>query len=629
MDDYIGINDYLTASAVKYGPKTAIKDDTGELTYCRFKEKVNALAGFLDKIGICKGDKIAIYLDNSTDFILSIFSIFKVLGIFIPLPYDDPKKRIKTIIDNCQPKLIITKREKSVLQLVDPSHTPFIIYTDDDSGPGKGETGNIEENKEGVTCYRLQDCIVDSRDFPHEKSDPNSIAYIIYTSGTTGEPKGVAIRHESIVNYNNETTRIFCFDHTTRVLCASPFHFDGSFGSIFCTIKVGGTIIILNRKRFLPRIFLEKLISDKITHWSGTPSLFKVLTEELIKIELTTPLKLKTVGLGGERCPGSFIKQFKEALPHTRIFNRYGPTETTVVVCSHEITGENIHNNSNVPIGKPQKNVTFFAFNPADQLIRPGETGELYIGGIQVMEKYWNDPQLTGKVLIKNKVPGEVLFKTGDLVTMDREGSYIFLDRVDNMINKYGNRIYLSEIENTIAELECVKDNACLGIRPTDTDIHQIAAFIVLIKDMQEAELRKILKAKLPAAMIPHAILFIDAIPYMSNGKVDREGLKRLYPSSKKTNRIDTGSNHHFQYLSDLIDNLVPCGDVQLDENVNIVDALGFDSMMLLRLVMDIENLYHIRFTREEIDLQNFVTIGSITELLKQKGILPEKDRKN
>ena len=556
------------------------------------------------------------------DFAMAIFASFKKSCIYVPLPYHDPRERIREMLNNCQPKVIVTDKPEELYPLLDPHDTECVVTT---GQPGKS-AGPGSHPGSAIRFYSLAECLAERKVIANPTQDPKSLAYIIYTSGSTGRPKGVTVRHESLMNYVREAVIEFGFDRDTRAMSESPYHFDGSFSALYGPMYVGGTNVIFNNRLMLPREFVNELVNHKVTHLSCVPSFFNVMADNIAG-ETIPYIRLKTVALGGEDCQAGYIRKFKRVFPQTKIFNQYGPTETTDVICGFEIGLEFIEQNSKVPIGKPYKNVAMYAFNENNHLIEPGEIGELYIGGVQVMEGYWQDPQLTLEKLITGKIEGQLLFKTNDLVTLNPDGDYIFIDRKDNMINKYGNRIYLSEIENGLSGLEPVKDVVCMYIQ--EQAISDIAAFVVLKENLSEEALRNLLKKKLPDFMIPNAIKFLEAIPYMTNGKVDREQLKQLYLRSRKAPAVNTHTARYFQALTGLIDGLVPGREVELDETVNIVDALGFDSMMLLRLIMDIETLYRIQFTREEIDLENFVTIGGIVALLKQKGILMENEKKN
>lgn len=516
-------NDYLYQSSLRYPEKTAIKDKNGTITYSELESKANTFGLFLQKLGIQKGDRVAVYLDNSIEFIISIFAILKNAGMFVPLPYKAPAERIFTIVNDCAPKFVVTTSHLiDILRNVnDNGYVEHVVTTD---GTGAITADDVEK-KLPFSVHRWSDFITEETSYFNENDSAKNLAYIIYTSGSTGKPKGVAIRHESLMNYTVSTIDSFGFTADTNNLCMSPFYFDGSLGSIFCTLLSGGCLTIYNPEIIVPRLFIKKLIEDRITHFGCTPGLFTTLVQNLTQ-EKAGLLSLKTVGLGGETCPKKYIKSLLEMVPNIRIFNRYGPTETTVIVSGYEITEKDVLDDKDVPIGKPLPNVYFYAFTPENKLIEPGETGELYVGGVQVMEGYWNDPELTSQVLRNDIIEGQTLYKTGDLVTCDAEGNYVFVARADDMVKRYGYRIYLSEIEKSLRELSCTEDCAVIPVKKNETT--EIAAFVV-VKDkaVDEYVIKKKLLDKIPQYMIPDMIRIIDEIPYTSIGKTDKKLLSQ------------------------------------------------------------------------------------------------------
>ncbi len=518
--DFESFNAVLRSNADRIGHKPAIKELADSITYQDLYNHVKQLSFFFKKKGLQEGDIVAIYLDNSINFIISIFATFSLSCIYVPLPYNDPPKRIKKIIDDCQPKVIITDKNKKVYEAIESDYDGLVVLTDifDFETEGKYYID--------INFHFMADCLRESGESLEEVSSPSSLAYILYTSGSTGNPKGVAIRHESLMNYARETINTFAYDETTKTLCLAPFYFDGSLGSIFCPLVVGGCIVICDYRYIEPIEVLQKLRSEGITHLSCVPSLFKQLVDNLTSVPMSE-IRVKTVGIGGEDCPREYFKRFKNMLPHARIFNRYGPTETTVIVSGYEIGNEDIDGEHKIPIGKPHANVDFYAFKEDGELIELGEIGELYVGGIQVMDRYWNDPELTRKTLVDNILPGKTLYKTGDLVSIDDRGNYIFIGRKDDLIKKHGNRIYLSEITNALRKLEFVEDAVCMALEAENEEL-EIIVFVAMRKTMTDQELKGRLMDMVPLYMNPDRVIQIDELPVNSTGKIDLNRLKRV-----------------------------------------------------------------------------------------------------
>lgn len=357
------------------------------------------------------------------------------------------------------------------------------------------------------------------------------IAYIIYTSGSTGRPKGVMIRQDSLVAFVEVISKIIKCSEKTRLLNIMPFHFDGSLVDIYCTLLAGGTMILMD-KFVLPNELVKVLDKYEITHTCMVATVVKLFVSRFSNIRNYRLPKLEAIWFGGEPCPVKIIRELKYILPSLKFTHMYGPTETTCL--THTYTFEDIPDDVRgyFPIGKPLPTVEAYALNEMNEIIKLGETGELYIGGIQVMEGYCNDEKRTKEVLVENVFNRtEKVYKTGDYVTVDNEGNYIFIGRKDDMIKSSGHLIYLSEVEKILLSHEKVKDAIVLPYED-ELSITKMKAFIVLRKNesLSKEELKNYMLKKLPKYMVPYDLNFIsdNNVPKNSSGKIDRKELMKL-----------------------------------------------------------------------------------------------------
>ena len=303
---------------------------------------------------------------------------------------------------------------------------------------------------------------------PVPARDERRSAYCIYTSGTTGRPKGVVIRHDAFACAVLAAARAMELHADTRSLCVSPFHFDGSFGALFPTPIMGGSLVIPHHESLLlPRMFFKTVSEERITNTSCSPSYLRLLLASRLLAGLASST-LKTMALGGEACSAADLEALWSAAPDLRVFNRYGPTETTIVVTTFEVTPEMLRRGPLVPVGQPHPGVVFRLLGSDGELVeQPGEIGELYIGGTQLMEGYWRDPDLTATVMRTDVVPGETLYRTGDLMYRDEWGDYVYVDRADRVVKRHAVRISLAEIAHALRRLPGLSAAVCL---PFDQD---------------------------------------------------------------------------------------------------------------------------------------------------------------
>jgi D-alanine--poly(phosphoribitol) ligase subunit 1 len=475
----------------------AVKDGTRSLSYGELSNEIRRVAVGLREIGVEQGDRVAIRLPTSVDALVSAYACIWLGAIFVPLSPIDPILRIASILDNCDPALVIER-----------------LGAPGDEVPGRWNA----ETFEAVMAV--------GSDSTPRRAVGTRAAYCIYTSGTTGTPKGVLVDSESFGVAIDNTVAALGLNSETRGLCISAFHFDGAFGTLFPVPSAGGSLVILRREpMLLPRMFIRAVLAEDIDVAMFSPSFLRLL---IASPELATLAgsSLKTVGFGGEASSAKSLLAFDDALRSVRLFNRYGPTETVIAVTTHEIDPEELRQGSLVPIGRPHPGVSFRLFDSDDNpVVKVGEVGELYIGGDQLMEGYWGDPELTARVMRQDLVPGDVLYRTGDLVMRDDRGNYIYVGRADRVVKRSGIRISLDEIETVLRNFPSVANAACTSIQ-VDEDL-QIRAFVVSDDTITPQILTAAARDRLPSTMIPDVTEIVDSLPLTPAGKIDYRALMR------------------------------------------------------------------------------------------------------
>ena len=313
--------------------------------------------------GVGAGDRVALFLPNSVDFVVGALACLWTGAIFVPLAVTDPPARLAVILADCTPSVIVTAETS-------------------------GEEMPLPETSTGrVTIAELRS------QGDHEPSRVAAEgAYAIYTSGTTGVPKGVLIGNPAFSAAVESTARALGYDTGTRALCVSPFHFDGSFGTLFPALYSGGAIVIRPCETLLfPRTFFNAVKNESITATGFSPSYLRLLLAAP-QINQLGESTLGVIALGGEASSPADVRLLWEAAPQVKVFNRYGPTETTIAVTHMLVTPASIEGGS-VPIGTPHRGVSFHLVDDAGGLIDSDDrVGELYIGGSQLMDGYWGRP---------------------------------------------------------------------------------------------------------------------------------------------------------------------------------------------------------------------------------------------
>jgi amino acid adenylation domain-containing protein len=469
----------------------AAKDDDDELTYAQLRDAVASLAAGLDRLGVTPGDRVGLHLPNSVDFLVAALACLWVGAIFVPLAVTDPPARVGGIVEDCAPTVVLSNAAIS-----DPYPTAVEVSEVAASEPAP---------------------VVDPDDRP---------AYAIYTSGTTGAPKGVVIGRRAFAAAVRSCIRELGMDQNTRSLCVSPFHFDGSFGTLFPTAVAGGALIIPPRESLLfPRYFFRTVAREQINLTSFSPSYLRLLLANT-RLSSLTDTSLRVIGIGGEACSAADVRRLWAAVPGVRVFNRYGPTETTIMASHFEVTPESIDGGDVVPIGVPHPDVTFHLVADDGHVIDgPDEPGELYIGGIQLMAGYWGAPELTASVMRTDVISGQLVYRTGDIVLRQRDGNYAYVDRADRVVKRRSVRISLVEVSEVMSRLPGVQAATCV-IYDNEGELG-IAAFVVTEPGRTAEQLRRAAADQLPATMIPDRIELVDELPLASSSKVDERRLLR------------------------------------------------------------------------------------------------------
>jgi D-alanine--poly(phosphoribitol) ligase subunit 1 len=468
------------------------------LSFAELVNEARRVATGLRERGVSEGDRVALLIPNSVDFVVAAMATLWIGATFVPLAATDPLPRLNSIVADSAPALIVAS-----------SH---------------GD-GNNPRSLGGVAVV-VFDQLRSSQPASDYVAGAHRVAYMIYTSGTTGKPKGVQIGDAAFSAAVHSTADALGLHSATRTLCVSPFHFDGSYANLFPTLVSGGTVVMRPREALLyPRMFFNTVGLERITYSGFTPSYLRLLlaSPQLSALRDST---LTTIALGGEAISVADLRTLWSKLPSIRVFNRYGPTETTIAVTNVELTPDMIERGV-ITMGHPHSGVTFWLTNESGVIItRPTEVGELYIGGVQLMDGYWADDALSRTVLRDDVVANETLYRTGDLVYRLEDGNYVYVDRADRVVKRSGVRISLVELSSTMSQLEHVSAAACLTF-DHEGDLG-IVAFVTLDEEVSVGDLRRAANTVLPANMVPDRIEVVASMPLNRSNALDEVGLREM-----------------------------------------------------------------------------------------------------
>src|SRR6185312_9073573 len=371
--------------------------------------------------------------------------------------------------------------------------------------------------------------------------DPDHLAYVIYTSGSTGVPKGAALTYRGLANLVGWDHRTFERRPEDRApLLAGP-GFDAAVWEIWAALAAGSSLHVPPRETILSSpALLAWLAAERITLAFLATPLAEALLEELQARPLLPDLALRTLLTGGERV----VRRPWPELTFTLI-NMYGPTEGTVYATGGIVapTGTRAPD-----IGSPFDNTQVYL---VDRHLRPvpvGLPGELCIAGAGLARGYLGRPELTAERFVPNpldgpeKVPGQRMYRTGDLARWLPGGRIEFLGRIDHQVKIRGIRIELGEIESVLTAQPEVAA-AVVMVREDPAGDRRLVAYVVAPGGIGGGDLRERLARRLPAAMVPAAWIFLEALPLNPNGKLDRRALERIAPPEPEPETAIDGSS--------------------------------------------------------------------------------------
>ncbi len=475
-----------------------------QLTYAQLNARANQLAHHLQSLGVGPDVPVAICVERCPEMVVGLLGILKAGGAYVPLDPAYPKERLAFMLEDTRAPVLLTQARIAASM---PAHRAHVLCLDS----GWGAIGRESEGN------------------PVSRSTAGNLAYVIYTSGSTGQPKGVMIEHRSLVNYLCWVGEGSLGDALAHVPLTTNLTFDMCLKQLFPSLLRGGQVWMLpDDVTAEPAALLSALGARTEVGLNCVPSLWKAMLHAIDRGQAASPNEgLAYLLFGGEQLSQDLIDKSLAALPNLQIWNIYGPTEATANACAAKIGS-----GDEVTIGHPIANTQIYILDPSLGPVSIGVQGELYIGGEGVARGYLNRPDLTAEKFIPHPFstePGARLYKTGDLARYLPDGRIEFLGRTDYQVKIRGFRIELGELEAALREHSAVREAVVLTQEDAPGE-KRLVAYVVAERESRPAasDLRRFLRGRLPEFMVPSALVLLDALPLMPNGKVDRRALPAL-----------------------------------------------------------------------------------------------------
>ncbi|AUT02778.1 non-ribosomal peptide synthetase [Nostoc sp. CENA543] len=466
------------------------------LTYQELNHRANQLAHYLKSLGVKPEIRVGICVERSLEMVIGILAILKAGGAYVPIDPAYPTERIALILEDTQTPILLTQTD---LQNRLPINNQTVVNFDTDWE---------------IISQNSQDNLL-------TEVTPENLAYIIYTSGSTGTPKGTEVPHRSFIGFMFGVDYIH-FDENQVWLQHSSISWDGLTLEMWPALLYGGRCVLYPEKIPTPEGLSQIIQGEKVNTLFLTTALFNLM----IDIMPAGLSEIKQLIFGGESFSLIHVRKALELLPKTQIVHAYGPSECTVFTCCYPIPQQRAENINSLPIGKPIGDRTAYILDKNLHRVPVGVVGELYVGGASVARGYLNQPKLTSEKFIPNPfLPGDTLYKTGDLVRHLPDGNLEFIGRIDTQVKIRGFRIELAEIEAILIQHPDIQQVVVMA-REDEPGKKLLVAYLVVEDNTPTPKsLRDFLKEKLPDYMIPTAFVFLEALPLTSNSKVNRRAL--------------------------------------------------------------------------------------------------------
>ena len=523
-----------------WGEKTAIVSEEGSLTYETLNERANQMAHYLNqKISENSKAPVGILAQDNFLKIVAMLGVLKSGRPYVPLDERYPKERCRDILNDSSAQCVITDRGVEVSE-----------YCDFDK--------IIEVKSFDV----LEKFSIQNPEPPLKSADS---AYIIYTSGTTGKPKGVKIKHESLLNVIASEIDICTISPSSRIIQVASLGFDAAGWDIYGALLSGAELhMVSGDVRLSPEALGEKVKDNSITHLTITPQVLRLMGEKNLK-------SLENLVVMGDLSDRGLLSKYSKSC---RVFNGYGPTEATIGCTMHKYKS----GDTGALIGRPMHNYKILILDSHKNLSPVGVPGEMYVSGIGLSEGYQKREDLTKEKFVLNpyfregvdKSHFKKLYKTGDIAKWNENGEILFSGRRDNQVKIRGVRIELEEIESILNSIEPIQQSAVAARCRNDSKFLEV--YYTLRQHQKDGidlkkNLRDILEKYLPPSAVPAAYVKLDKMPMTPNGKVDK---KRL-PKPKKEDLIlstyITPENEFETIVCQNIENILDTKNVGMEDD--------------------------------------------------------------
>jgi len=492
----------LNKQASCFPNKPAVVFNERSLNFRQLKDSSFAVANYLLKAGVQKGDRIAVFSPNTPAALVSIIGTFGIAATLVPLDFMLSQEEIIDFINHGEVKVLFAHFRKGInLSQVKkrcPSLKKIIVWS-----------------KKTDSFYYWDDMVKKyEHNEPPSRIDNNDLAVILYTSGSTGHPKGVML---TFGNLDNPMKTIdYCLEMSKEdvLLCPGvPFSHIGGLDYIFLMLHSSSSLILM--ERFQPYKFLKNIQEHRATVFWIVPAMYVAILslKECDKLDLSS---LRHAVVFGAPSSPVLLRRFHKMCPNAYLLNGWGMTETSAPNAVLPLGSNKIES-----IGKFVPWMKAKIVDEQGNKLGPGRKGELWVRGEGIMLGYYKEAQLTDAVLTEDG-----WLRTGDITYYDKDNLFYIEGRIKDMVKVGGEIVFSTEVEEKIHRHPKVKEIAVVGV--ADKLRGEVPKAFVVVKEAEsltERELKEFLKKHLAHFKMPHYFEFVDELPKTRTGKIDKKKL--------------------------------------------------------------------------------------------------------
>jgi acyl-CoA synthetase (AMP-forming)/AMP-acid ligase II len=502
------MQDLLACSAADAPGDPAVFHPEVAWSYARLLDGARRYAAAFCELNLAPGERVALLVENSPDYIAAYFGIFFCGGVAVPCDVKGQPDTLAGILDECEVRILVVSmpQGRMALNVISQRSLPTCVV-----GPGLPDALIAK-----VAGIRVGDFAPQAIDV---QVDPAGAAVINYTSGSSGKPKGVVMSHRAILANTRSIVASLGLTRTDRMMQILPFFYCYGASLLHTHFMVGGSLVLDNRFMY-PAAVLNNLRDSECTGLAGVPSTFHTLAK-VCPLKKSEQPSLRLVTQAGGRLEPELVELLRESVSPALFFVMYGQTEASARLTSLHPADWPERRGS---VGRPIPGVELRIVDETGTDLPAERSGEIWARGPNLMSGYWRQPEESAAVL------RDGWLRTGDIGRVDSDGFLYIEGRKKDIIKTSGYRVSPAEVEAVLKLHESVEQTVVLGL-PDAAAGEKIAAVVAAGHPelVTERELINHCGRLLPPHKVPRRIVVVAELPKSAAGKVQRESLLKLF----------------------------------------------------------------------------------------------------